>query len=179
MALFFSHIAFEIIARTCFEATQHSKSLLKQTFFFHRIGKPLIGIDFRKLHSESVIGRVRQPWCARNHCSSVLRSHLAFEIAARAGFFVFGSTRTCCPASFLHVPLEIIVQQQGARNHCSGILRRSLAFEILAQAGFVLFECTLASPSQSLSKALCFELRIASSCGSCDFPGTVRRHMRI
>ena len=33
-------------------------------------------------------------------------------------------------------------------------------------------------PSKFLSKSLCFELCIASSCTLCDFTGAVRRHMR-
>ena len=178
------------------------------------------------LRSKSLLGRARRPLGARNHCSGTLRSHLALEIAARAGFFFFDGTRkhrtgvvfshfafestaracsaaTGCAKSLLgraSKPLSarnrcasrlLCIRQHSktphqrcffphsARNHCSGVLRSHLALEIIARAGFFLFDSTFVFPSKSLSKSLCFELRIASSCALCDFTGTVRCHMRI
>ena len=66
---------------------------------------------FRTLRSKSLLGRARQPLGAGNHCSGVLRSHLALEIAARASFFVFDSTRKHrLGAASSHVPLEMTAQ---------------------------------------------------------------------
>ena len=43
---------------------------------------------------------VWQPLGVRNHCSGMLRRHLALEIATRAGFFVLDRTRTQGPTLF-------------------------------------------------------------------------------
>ena len=81
--------ALEITARACFEATWCSKSLLEHTSL-ENIAPATLCHTFR---SESLLRRARHPLGARNHCSEVLRSHLAFEVAAVAGFFVFDSPR--------------------------------------------------------------------------------------
>ena len=47
---------------------------------------------FLTFRSKSLLGRARRPLGARNHCSDVLRSHLALEIAARPSLFPFDST---------------------------------------------------------------------------------------
>ena len=52
----------------------------------------------RALRSKSLLGRAPQPPAARNRCSGVPRSLLAFEITARARFFVFGNTRKRRPS---------------------------------------------------------------------------------
>ena len=79
-----------------------------------------VGIAYRAClaatgRSKSLLGRARQPLGARNQCSGVLRSHLALEVAARAGFSVFGTTRK-------HHPSLVFVAQT-VRNHCSGVLQ--------------------------------------------------------
>ena len=51
------------------------------------------------LRSKSRLGHARQP-LARNHCSGVLRSHLALEIVAQAGFLAFEAPETTAPALF-------------------------------------------------------------------------------
>ena len=66
-------------------ATNHADSTRK-----HRTG--------RALRSKSLLGRAPQPPAARNRCSGVPRSLLAFEITARARFFVFGNTRKRRPS---------------------------------------------------------------------------------
>ena len=50
------------------------------------------------MRSKSLLGRAPQPPAARNRCSSVPRSLLAFEITARARFFVFSNTRKRRPS---------------------------------------------------------------------------------
>ena len=65
--------------------TNHASSTRK-----HRTG--------RALRSKSLLGRAPQPPAARNRCSGVPRSLLAFEITARARFFVFGNTRKRRPS---------------------------------------------------------------------------------
>ena len=187
------------------------------------------------MRSKSLLGCAWQPLGARNHCSGALRRHLAIEIAARAGFFVFDSTRQQCPsAAFSHKPLEITVrassaatgrsksplgraskpdsarnrcsskllcirqhsktwplrylvgtfrstsllglarQPLGARKHGSDVLRSHLALEIAARASFMVFDSAFVILSRYLSKSLCFDLCIASSCALHDFTGAVK-----
>ena len=69
------------------------------------------------LRSKSLLGCARQPLGARNH---MFRSHLALEIVALAGFFVFDGTRKHCPRDvFSHIPLEFIARA------CSAATKRS------------------------------------------------------
>ena len=113
--------ALEITARPCSEATGRSKSMLGRAYmlepgFFvfgstrkYRPAADFLDIPFEmiaracsaatgcsKSHrpscSKLLLGRDREPSGARNHCSGVLRSHLAPEIAAQAGFLVFDRT---------------------------------------------------------------------------------------
>ena len=117
-----------------------------------------LAICFHTLRVKSLLGLARQPLGARNHCSGVLRSHLASEIAAHE-------------ASLSWTQLES-TQPQGARRHCSGVLRSHSALQ-----RFMVFESSF-SHSQSPSKSLCFELCVAPSCVFCDSTGTIRCHAR-
>ena len=113
---------------------------------------------------KSLLGRAaRQRLGARSHCSGVLRSHLVLEIAARAGFLLFDSTRKLCTsAAFSNTPLEITAQA------CSATTRRSKSLLGCASKPFsarnhcssklLLFDNTFVSPSKTLPKSLCFEL---------------------
>ena len=91
----------------------------------------------------------------RNHCSNVLRSHWALEITARACF-------------------EATWRSKSLLEHDSFVLQNHFR-----ACFFFSFESTFVFHSKSLSKSLCFELCIASSCTSCDFTGAVRRHIYI
>ena len=128
----------------------------------------------RTIRSNSLLEGDRQPVGARNHSSGLLRSHLALEIAARASYFVCDSTRK-------HRPRVVDSHKQplDARKHGSGVFRSHLALEIVVGARFIVSESTFSFPSQCLSKSLCFELCIASSCALRDFTRTVTCHMRI
>ena len=152
----------------------------------------------RALRSKSLLGRAPQPPAARNRCSGVPRSLLAFEITSRARFFVFGNTRNHCSAALRsHRPLEIAARAcRGASWRSKSPLEHAfscsatpanaapaLALGAAARASVVGFDNAFAFPAESLSKSLseslCFELCIASSCALRDSTGTVRCHMRI
>ena len=73
---------------------------------------------------KSLFGHALQPRGARNHCSCVLRSHLALEIAVRVSFFV-STTLENAPQHCLFA--------HSARNHCSGVLSSHWTLEIPAR----------------------------------------------
>ena len=108
--------------------------------------------------------------CARNHCSAALRSHGPLEIAAPA----------CRGASWRSKsPLEHAFSCSATPANAAP----ASALGASAQASNVRFDNAFAIPveslSKSLSKSLCFEFCIASSCALRDSTGTVRCHMRI
>ena len=84
------------------------------------------------MRSKSLLGHAQQPLGARNHCSGVLRRHIAPEIDARPGFLVFDRTRKHrLSANFPHMPLEITAR---ACWH--------IAVVIAVRAGFLEFDRT-------------------------------------
>ena len=85
LAVLRSHRPLEIAARACRGASWRSKSPLEHAFSC-------------STNSKSLLGRAPQPPAARNRCSGVPRNLLAFEITARARFFVFGNTRKRRPS---------------------------------------------------------------------------------
>ena len=91
--------ALEITARPRSAATGRSKSLLGRAAEPLGVRNHRSSTLFRvRQHSKSLLGRAPQPPAARNRCSGVPRSLLAFEITARARFFVFGNTRKRRPS---------------------------------------------------------------------------------
>ena len=113
--------------------------------------------------SKSLLGRVRQPLGARNHCSGVLRSHLVLKIAARAGFFVFDSTRKHRPsAAFSHLPLEITARA------CSAATRRSKS--LLGRASK-----PLSARNRCSSKLLCIRQHSKTPPRRCFFVHSARK----
>ena len=108
------------------------------------------------LHSKSLLKpaccRATIPLCTRNHCSSLLQSHNALKITARA----------CCKATFHSKSLlEPAAEPLCIQNHCSSLLQSHFAFKITARACVFKFDVTarlrtvLCSPSQAPSGAIC------------------------
>ena len=94
------------------------------------------------MRSKPLLDCARQPLGVRNHCSGVIRSHSALEIAARASFFVFDNSRRRYTALFFcTVRSELLHgrawQPLRTRNHCLGMLPTNQAFEINARAAFL------------------------------------------
>ena len=137
------------------------------------------------MRSKSLLGRAPQPPAARNRCSGVPRSLLAFEITARARFFVFDKTRNHCSAALRsHRPLEIAARAcRGASWRSKSPLEHAfscsatpanaapaLALRAAARASVVGFDDAFAFPAESLSTPFgiallrtlhCFELCFA------------------
>ena len=106
--------------------------------------------------------------CARNHCSSVLRSHWALEITARACREATWRSKSphehafSCPATLENAAPALLLrafrsnlrlgrarQPQGAQNHCSGVLRSSLALGTAARASVAGFDNTFVFLAES------------------------------
>ena len=147
---------------------QHSKTPHRTCFALETTARPCSAATGR---SKSLLGRAAKPLGARNHRSSThfrVRQHL--ENAAPA--MLFRTFRSNLRLGRARQPL-------GAQNRCSGVLRSNVALGTAARASVAGFDNTFVFLAESLSKSLCFEFGIASSCALCDFAGTVKCHMRI
>ena len=146
--------------------------------------------------AKSLLRPARSGEIAAQACSVGLAGALDFAAQAYLDeercFLVAGRSKSLLELSFYsarrplsarsHCSIMLLFPSRplSARKHCSStLLFPSEALSSILFCSSKALSIMLVFPSKSLSKSLCFELCLASSCTLCDFTGTVRCQMRI